>query len=120
MPIKRDKEGVIIEITLTDDEEEELDEEAAAKKKKEEEDKLKEVAWIKKSLSMIMSYSWLFSVERKRGFYGDDPRNDCVCHNHDNGSGDGGFKTLYVSWGKDWRVSTAATKGHILLPNCTF
>ena len=25
MPIKRDKEGVIIEITLTDDEEEELD-----------------------------------------------------------------------------------------------
>ena len=43
MPIKRDKEGVIIEITLTDDEEEELDEEAAAKKKKEEEDALKEV-----------------------------------------------------------------------------
>ena len=29
MPIKRDKDGVIIEITLTDDEEEKLDEEAA-------------------------------------------------------------------------------------------
>ena len=43
MPIKRDKEGVIIEITLTDDEEEELDEEAAAKKKKEEEDAKTEV-----------------------------------------------------------------------------
>ena len=43
MPIKRDKEGVIIEITLTDDEEEELDEEAAARKKKEEEDAKAEV-----------------------------------------------------------------------------
>ena len=43
MPIKRDKEGVIIEITLTDDEEEELDEEAAARKKKEEEDAKTEV-----------------------------------------------------------------------------
>ena len=42
MPIKRDKEGVIIEITLTDDEEE-LDEEAAARKKKEEEDGKAEV-----------------------------------------------------------------------------
>ena len=61
MPIKRDKEGVIIEITLTDDEEEELDEEASAKKKKEEEDKLKEVAWIKKSLSMIVLFLILFS-----------------------------------------------------------
>ena len=61
MPIKRDKEGVIIEITLTDDEEEELDEEAAAKKKKEEEDKLKEVTWIKKSLSMIVLFLTLFS-----------------------------------------------------------
>ena len=47
MPIKRDKEGVIIEITLTDDEEEELDEEAAAKKKKEEEDAKAEVAQYK-------------------------------------------------------------------------
>ena len=98
MPIKRDKEGVIIEITLTDDEEEELDEEAAAKKKKEEEDKLKEVAWIKKSI--IVSFL-IFSGERKGGFYGDDPRNDCVCHNHDYGCGDSGFKTLYVSGGKD-------------------
>ena len=96
MPIKRDKEGVIIEITLTDDEEEELDEEAAAKKKKEEEDKLKEVAWIKKSLSMIVLFL-IFSGERKGGFYGDDPRNDCVCHNHDYGRGDSGFKTLHVS-----------------------
>ena len=47
MPIKRDKEGVIIEITLTDDEEEELDEEAAAKKKKEEEDAKAEVVQYK-------------------------------------------------------------------------
>ena len=52
MPIKRDKEGVIIEITLTDDEEEELDEEAAAKKKKEEEDAKTEVAPSKIVLSL--------------------------------------------------------------------
>ena len=42
MPVKKDKDGVIVEITLTDDEEEELDEIAAAKKKAEEEEQLKE------------------------------------------------------------------------------
>ena len=70
MPIKRDKEGVIIEITLTDDEEEELDEEAAAKKKKEEEDALKEVGMkMMKTPSSQSTSFWKKWLEMAAGAY---------------------------------------------------